>query len=538
MDQDNQNITKESGGISLQASVVLYYLIAMLSVFPLYLSVTLTDSFPFLSLSDGFFSIRHDKYTLFLALTGIAVVAEILLIFTQRSQERQSFLFGEQKFFKLSFTDIAFFAFWFSCAASTLLSEYTDTAIFGEPNGRNNGLLLMTFYFFMYLLVTRLFEEKEVLFKIFAVSSAAVYLLAILNGFHLDPLRTFVYLKEHFIETFTSTIGNIDMMSSYISVSLPVFIVMSAGAQGIKARILYITASSLGFMALLCSGSDSGILGLAVFLMIYTVAYSRNIAKLGRLFLTVTVMLASSRLLLLLSAATNANHKEISDIQTALIYSGKVYILIAVFAAVTAAVCFAGAKKPEIKIPKATPFVLGGVLLAAVAAVLGAFLYFSVFDTETELGSFEKLLRFNERWGTHRGFFWIKSFEIFKGSDILRKLFGTGPDTFFYAFSPYFSELTQYGDTSTSAAHNEYINLLITVGAFGAAAYLTVIISAVVRAIKPAAKSLFTQACIAAVICYSAQAFVNIAQPITTPIFIILLTLCEASARNFRKQKF
>ena len=111
MDQDNQNITKESGGISLQASVVLYYLIAMLSVFPLYLSVTLTDSFPFLSLSDGFFSIRHDKYTLFLALTGIAVVAEILLIFTQRSQERQSYLFGEQKFFKLSFTDIAFFAF-------------------------------------------------------------------------------------------------------------------------------------------------------------------------------------------------------------------------------------------------------------------------------------------------------------------------------------------------------------------------------------------------------------------------------------------
>lgn len=568
MNEKNNN-NQSQGGIAPQKAVVKLFVIAMLTLFPLYLCITFSGSFPFLSLSDGFFSIRHDKYTLFLALTGIAVIAEILLFVTQGSQEKQNERINPRDLLRLSFTDIAVFAFWLVCAASTLLSQYTETAFFGEPNGRNNGLLLMTFYLLAYLLVTRFFEENKVIPRLFAGASAFIYLLAVLNGFHIDPLQTFVYLREHFVETFTSTIGNIDMMSSFISVSLPVFIVMSCAAQKAWERALYITASSLGFMALLCSGSDSGILGLAVFLLIYLIAYSQNLLKLRNLLLTLTVMLASSRLLLLLSAATGDDHKELSVIQTALIYSNVIYIPLLICAALTAALYLITLKKcrrtlspahpncsdnndrvqrqdqaashkiknPDFKLHKAVTVALGCVALGFVAAVLGVFVYFSAIDTKTELGSFEKLLRFNEAWGTHRGFFWIKSFDIFKSSDILRKLFGAGPDTYYYAFSPYFDELTKYGDSSTTAAHNEYINYLITVGAAGLAAYLCAIGSAVTRAFKYARESIFAQACIAAVICYAVQAFVNIAQPITTPIFIILASICEAMARSSENAK-
>ncbi len=553
MNETNNNNQSQAGD-SPQKAVIKLFVIAMLTLFPLFLCVTFSGSFPFLSLSDGFFSIRHDKYTLFLALTGIAVIAEILLFVTQNPQDRQNSRINLRELLRLSITDMAVFAFWLVCAVSTLLSHYTETAFFGEPNGRNNGLLLMTFYLLAYLLVTRFFEESKLIPRVFAGASAIIYLLAVLNGFHIDPLQTFVYLRDHFVETFTSTIGNIDMMSSFISVSLPVFVVMSCAAGKKPERALYISASSLGFMALLCSGSDSGILGLAVFLLIYFIAYSQNLMKLRRLMLTLTIMLASSRLLLLLSAATGDYHKELSVIQTALIYSNFIYIPIVICAALTAALYLITVKKcrralspaspnssdnnnlvhkkPNLKLPKAATIALGCLALAVIAAVLGAFVYFSAIDTKTDLGSLEKLLRFNERWGTHRGFFWIKSFEIFKSSDFIHKLFGMGPDTFYYAFSPYFDELTKYGDSSTTAAHNEYINYLITIGAAGLAAYLCAISGAAVRAFKYARESMFAQACIAAVICYAVQAFVNIAQPITTPIFIILASICEAMARS------
>ena len=48
-----------------------------------------------------------------------------------------------------------------------------------------------------------------------------------------------------------------------------------------------------------------------------------------------------------------------------------------------------------------------------------------------------------------------------------QKLFGMGPDTFYFAFEPYFKELEEYGNSSTDAAHNENINYLITIGAAG-----------------------------------------------------------------------
>jgi O-antigen ligase len=143
----------------------------------------------------------------------------------------------------------------------------------------------------------------------------------------------------------------------------------------------------------------------------------------------------------------------------------------------------------------------------------------------------EKLLRMSDAWGTHRGIMWLRSFNIFHDANLWQKLFGTGPDTFYFAFQPYFTQLQEYGDSSTDAAHNEYINYLITIGIVGTLSYLAFTGSALVRGFKASKKAPVALACAAAVVCYLAQAVVNIALPIATPLFFIFVAMCEGCAR-------
>ena len=144
---------------------------------------------------------------------------------------------------------------------------------------------------------------------------------------------------------------------------------------------------------------------------------------------------------------------------------------------------------------------------------MGTVIYFTAIDTKTDLGELDRTLRFSDSWGTHRGFMWNKALEEFGKLSFVKKLFGTGPETFYYTFSPHFAELyDRFGDGSTDAAHNEYINYLLNIGIVGLAAYLTFAGSALVRV-------------------------VNIALPIATPLFFIFVALCEAGARTVCNKK-
>ena len=78
---------------------------------------------------------------------------------------------------------------------------------------------------------------------------------------------------------------------------------------------------------------------------------------------------------------------------------------------------------------------------------------------------------------------------------------------------------------------------MITIGAAGLAAYLSFVGGALVRGLKAAKRNPLVLPCAAAVIAYLAQATVNIALPISTPLLIIFVSLCEAFARQAREEE-
>lgn len=520
---------------TVKEALVNYYLFIMFALFPLFFS-------------NRFFNIRHDKFYFFIILTGALLVAELLIIATytidntaavNQTKERADKL---PLYKTLSFTDWAVLAFLAVCIISTLLSDHPYEAFFGESlsaasAGRNSGLLLIIFYVVAYFLITRLFHYFEYVFVAFACGSALVFILAILNSFYIDPFQMFVGLDEHQQIIFTSTIGNINLLSSFICVALPVMITLSVHTQKNSLRALYLVVSGIGFASLMVADSDSGILGLGGFLIIYLIWYSRRIDRLKRYFLAVSVMLIFSKLLRLFSLIMNDRNKGMDTYQSFFVYSNSSYILLAAIGLITIGLYLLDSKKPGITLSKAVPITLTVIFALIAAAVISIVVYFSCIDTKTDLGNLNTLLRFNDKWGTHRGFMWIRSMWIFGDFSFIDKIFGCGPDTFYFAFSPYFEELTKFGDSSTNAAHNEYINYLITVGIAGLAAYLAIVGGAIARAVKTAKQNPLAIVFVSAVICYSVQAVVNISQPITTPLFIIFIALCETLSSKRCKTK-
>ena len=137
-------------------------------------------------------------------------------------------------------------------------------------------------------------------------------------------------------------------------------------------------------------------------------------------------------------------------------------------------------------------------------------------------------------------------FEEYDKLPLRQKITGTGPDTFavYMAINRYQEMVTQTHQTYDSV-HNEYLQYLFTIGPFGLAAYLMIIISSVAAAFRKAMRIMagtdlttarkyapYLWAMGFLLICYSAQATVNITVPLVAPLVWLFVMMVQASVRG------
>jgi hypothetical protein len=355
--------------------------------------------------------------------------------------------------------------------------------------------------------------------------------VTVLNFFSLDPLKMLTELSAADKKIFFSTIGNKNLLSGYLCITLPVLTILFVEEQRKWLRILCLICLSPGFAALMAADSDSGILGLGLFVAVYLIWYIRHPGKLKRFLLVLTVMLLSARLLRPMAAILPFPSKDMDHLQRLFVSKGIGIGLLLTTAAATVFLYLLDRKKPGLILPGAVPMALAAVFGSALLAVTGVMVFCTV-NKELPLQGIWRYFRLEDSWGTNRGFMWRRSMDIFREFSLWRKLFGSGPDTFYYVFEPYFPELPKFWITSTNAAHNEYLNYLITLGVLGLEAYGTALISSVVRCLRMAKQDPMAALFGAAVICYGAQALVSIAQPITTPLLILFLALSAGTGNK------
>ena len=87
-----------------------------------------------------------------------------------------------------------------------------------------------------------------------------------------------------------------------------------------------------------------------------------------------------------------------------------------------------------------------------------------------------------------------------------------------------------FPDAILDAAHNEFLHLLLTNGLLGLCLYVAVNASLIYRAFQNGSE--IALALSIALIAYLAQSIVNIAQPMTTPLYIAVLSLLAGVVRE------
>ena len=507
---------------NVRNSLVNYYLLIMFTIFPLFLT-------------DQYAHARNDKLWFFLILSAILFVAVggVSIAYASENRRVQE---TDNTLLPLNPPDIAFLCFFGAAAVSTVFSGYKMDALTGAC-GRNNGLILLAFYTAVYFIITRFYVFKAYVIAGYLVFSMLVALLTVLNFFYIDPFNIFSGYSDEVIEDFGSTIGNKNTIASFMCLFLPIALALFTIAAKRYMRVLSGCGIALAYTGLLCADSNSGFLGMTVIFIAVALLATRKFKYLKNYALGMTILFASGKALMLFSHIMGDRSKAFEAIPKFLIYSPLSFIPLAFFLTVFGILALL---KKDLE-PRYNGKILKWIILSltgvAFAGLLGAFIYYSVIDTETDIGELEMLLRFNDRWGTHRGFMWINGMKEFARFDFIHLLFGSGPDTFYHVFEPHFAELLErFGDSSTDCIHNEYLNYLVTQGIIGLLSYCAIPGTVIFRSVRTSRKNPIAAVFICAVVGYAAQSVVNLYQPITTPTMILFLSIAEAFNRYSDKE--
>lgn len=178
--------------------------------------------------------------------------------------------------------------------------------------------------------------------------------------------------------------------------------------------------------------------------------------------------------------------------------------------------------------PKRRKTMLSVSALLTVCALVFVWHYGGGDQTLTEAS---RLLRgeFDGAFGSGRLSIWRDCLYLVRE----RPLLGGGPDTLWLRGLEPFSWYRDGGVTPVdiTAAHNEYLNILVNQGALALAAYLALLLGAIVRCFRRAEEPRFAL-CGAGLLCYAAMALFSISTCITAPYVWLLLALAAGEKRS------
>ena len=524
--------------------------------------VAMSTVFP-LIWDDYYFNILETKYLTMIILTLAFFAVMLLWGLVSGSLFRlfQDAAAGirEQGFFPwfrgtFDLTDISVMVFYLAAGIATAgAGKYVKQALTGNE-GRFVGFYYLSLLCISYFIISRNLKFDRRIITIFLCTGWLLLLFGITDFYDMNILHFKDHMNERQYPLFTSTIGNINTYTVYVGLVL-----VLAGALFILSRealgrtVFYFATMTLAFMALAMGSSDNGYLTLGAFFGFLPFAAFRTRKGIWRYFLTLTVFFAD--IAWVAHEMDTKDTLEIFGLFNVIADSKFLMPLIVALALATAALYFwarhsAGKDgSGEDEAPVILRRLWAGFIIAAVLAVVSAIVRanrMTMDEAWKTFGPFAAYLKFTDDWGTQRGYVWRAMWEEYTALPLRMRITGTGPDTFaVYMALNRFQDMVQATRQTYDSVHNEYLQYLFTIGPFGLAAYLMIMISAVRSTFRKALRitdgrdvsmdkkdAPYLWAMGYLLICYSAQATVNITVPLVAPLVWMFVMIIRAAVRK------
>ena len=351
-----------------------------------------------------------------------------------------------------------------SGVVSTVLSLSPGASFWGL-GGYYGGCMMVLFTAAGYLAV-RAFAPQKILNGLtfcVGVTTALVTVLYVLNIFNIDLIGTYVDTAVVERAQFFSTLGQKNFCSGFMAFALPLVFYAFLVARGPRHTVFYGIPAFFGGLALAVVDADGLALGIGTAVLvllcqkIFTTRTLRRLMVIGMFFFADAGWMQYMR--------THVYTQGGKPILAA--FGHYAQLGFAVCAAVWAVLFFA-LRSREIPLWKA------GRVLTAIAVTLGVVLVAlaNFMPGFPSLGKLDDLLVFNDDWGTYRGTAWRISWSAWTAQPFWRKLLGVGPGMMHTAVAQWAGADITARMKTFYAAHNEYLELLLTSGVLGLAAWV------------------------------------------------------------------
>lgn len=530
-DPANHTSGLDGAGRRVAEIICSLFLIAVLFVFPLYYR-------------DFYFDILPAKYQFYyisvLAMAGGLLALGLVLLAVDRvrfggvysrtwfREFRLSRLAGS-----LNATDVALAIFLLVAVISTIQSDYIYESFWGNE-GRYTGLFLLLLYGLSFWMVTRTSRGSGRILEVFLMASLLAALFGITDFFDLNLLHFKDRIAREQYSIFTSTFGNINTYTAFLSLALGMASVLFALEKNLKRSVWYYICMAVTMAAIITGQSDNAYLALLALFGFLPLFLFKDWQGVKRYFIIAASFFSVIQGIDTVSQVMSGQVMELDGLFRVIVrLPGLEFIVIALWALV--AVLYWSEKRIGDRLTKKGRLQIawGGLLAVAALGIILILIDANLLGHEERYGALRNYVIFDDEWGTHRGYIWRIGIENYMDFPLLHKLFGYGPDTYgIITTNNNYAEMVSRYEEIFDSAHNEYLQYFVTIGPIGLGAYLAFLGTAFWKMLRMGRENIYLAGAAFAVLCYGAQAFVNINLPIATPVMWTILMVGMAGCRK------
>ncbi|SFS23114.1 O-antigen ligase family protein [Enterocloster citroniae] len=483
---------------------------------------------------DYYFDILTFKYHFYCAVVILMVlvlliVAIIFINIDNRNYEgkNRAAIINGINIRSLSAADWAMLAFFMAVVISTFQSDYFYESFWGNE-GRYCGLFLIILYTVSFFIITKCLRFKQWYLDVFLAAGMIVCIIGILHYFQIDPIGFKTDLTDKDYHNFTSTIGNINTYTSYIAIVTGMSSILFVNEKKIYRKIWYLICMVVSLFSLITGISDNAYLALMALYGLLPLYLFSNLKGFKQYVLMLAILISEFQLIDFVMQKFPKHVMEISGLFNIVSGYSKLIYVVLILWGMTAILYVLDYVWGKGRMDRGESNI-GRLIWLAIIVIVAALMVFVLYDVNVKgninrYGSLSGYLYFDDDWGTHRGYIWRIGLESYQRFPLIHKIFGYGPDTFgIITRYNYYDEMVKLYGEKFESAHNEYLQYFITIGVVGLLSYLSLLIVSIWKMMKEMKREPSVVAIVFAVICYGAQAFVNISVPIVAPVMLTLL---------------
>ena len=331
------------------------------------------------------------------------------------------------------------------------------------------GLSMVLFTAAGYLAVRAYAPDKAMDYLSAAAGVAVIIItvLYVLNIFDVDLIGTYENTAVSEREEFFSTLGQKDFNAGYMCVALPLVFYAYLTAKGRLRSFLYGIPACFGALALAVVEADGLTLGIGTAMMVLACHRDFDTRKMRRGAVVGVMFFAWAYAMHCIRAITFT--------QGGVSILGKfgeprlAFPLGIACLVIWAALAWRAHRgKPEISL-----CMLGrGLTVLLLAAGAGLFVLANFWPGFPSLGALDNFFVFNDAWGTYRGVGWRAAWGVWADAPLWRKILGYGPGMMHQAVAAWAGDNITDRMATFYAAHNEYLEQLLSTGILGLAGWL------------------------------------------------------------------